>query len=122
MKFCLGPNCRRRCEGAYCDDCKGKRERARRGSSSERGYDWTWRTRALAFLAQYPLCGMRPPDGRGQFVAPIMSQCHDEKRVTPAVQVDHVEPHRGDKQKFWDEGNWQALCRECGARKSAAGL
>lgn len=61
---------------------------------------------------------MRPNGQR-----PVMSRCFDEQRVTLAYQVDHVVPHRGDQRLFWDElGNWQALCRNCGARKSAAGL
>ena len=67
--------------------------------------------------ARYPLCGMRPGDR-----APVMSRCHDEGRATAAVQVDHVEPHRGAELLFWDENNWQSLCAECGARKSQAGL
>jgi 5-methylcytosine-specific restriction protein A len=118
MRFCLHFGCRLRQAGPYCDEHKRQRERDRRGSSTERGYDWRWRTRATAFLAQYPLCGMRP-DGRH----PVMSRCFDERRVTAAVQVDHVEPHRGNDALFWDEDrNWQALCRECGARKSQAGL
>lgn len=25
--------------------------------------------------------------------------------------VDHVVPHRGDHDLFWDEDNWQASCR-----------
>lgn len=52
-----------------------------------------------------------------------MSQCHEQGMVTPAYQVDHVEPHRQDQRLFWDmEGNWQSLCQSCGARKSKAGL
>jgi 5-methylcytosine-specific restriction protein A len=40
-----------------------------------------------------------------------------------ATQTDHVRPHRGDRALFWDrEGNWQSLCRTCGARKTQAGL
>ncbi len=67
---------------------------------------------------RYPLCGMRP-GGK----VPVMSQCHDEGRTTPATQTDHVIPHKGDHTLFWDsEGNWQALCAACGARKSQAGL
>lgn len=54
---------------------------------------------------------------------PVMSRCHDEGRVTIAYQTDHVVPHKGDQALFWDtDGNWQSLCRECGARKSQAGL
>ncbi|WP_314945899.1 hypothetical protein [Bradyrhizobium cosmicum] len=28
----------------------------------------------------------------------------------PAVVVDHVKPHRGDRALFWDKRNWQPLC------------
>jgi 5-methylcytosine-specific restriction protein A len=52
-----------------------------------------------------------------------MSRCHDEGRVVPVFQVDHVVPHKGDPDLFWDElNNWQSLCAACGARKTAAGL
>lgn len=118
MRFCLWPRCGTRIsKGAYCALHGHEQEKATRGNSNDRGYNWQWRTRALAFLAMYPLCGMRPGGA-----APVMSQCHAEQRVTAAVQVDHVEPHRGDQALFWNEENWQSLCRECGARKSAAGL
>ena len=54
---------------------------------------------------------------------PVMSQCYREGRTTPATQTDHVIPHRGNQVLFWDAlHNWQALCLECGARKSQAGL
>ena len=25
--------------------------------------------------------------------------------------VDHIKPHKGDETLFWDETNWQALCK-----------
>lgn len=88
-----------------------------RGTPAQRGYDSTWRRRALAFLREYPLCGMRPGHR-----PPVMSECHAKGLLTAAVQVDHVIPHRGNSALFNDrEGNWQALCRACGARKSQAG-
>lgn len=30
-----------------------------------------------------------------------------------AEVVDHIVPHRGDEKLFWDESNWQALCKRC---------
>jgi 5-methylcytosine-specific restriction endonuclease McrA len=27
--------------------------------------------------------------------------------------VDHIIPHKGDKALFWDEKNWQPLCKYC---------
>jgi len=91
---------------------------ARRGSASERGYDARWQKAAAAFKRLFPLCGMRPGNRE-----PVMSRCHHEGRATAAYQVDHVVPHRGNQVLFWDsDGNWQSLCRQCGARKSRAGL
>ena len=36
--------------------------------------------------------------------------------------LDHIIPHRGDQKLFWDEGNWQALCKACHDRKTGRGL
>lgn len=37
--------------------------------------------------------------------------------------ADHIEPHRGDAEKFWDlEGNCQALCFRCHQSKTARWL
>jgi 5-methylcytosine-specific restriction protein A len=89
-----------------------------RRSSYARGYTKQWDKAARSFRLRHPLCGMRPNNQ-----APVMSQCYDEGRETPATQTDHVRPHRGDMTLFWDcLHNWQSLCRECGARKSQAGL
>lgn len=97
---------------------KQRQQDERRGSRQQRGYTRVWEHSSQQFLAEFPLCGMRP---NGQM--PVMSECHDKGLVTVAYQTDHVVPHKGNQQLFWDrEGNWQALCRSCGARKSAAGL
>ena len=65
-------------------------------SSSERGYTWAWTKARNAFLASHPLCvmclAMKPP------------------RINAANVVDHITPHQGDQELFWDEANWQALC------------
>ena len=29
---------------------------------------------------------------------------------TTVIDVGHIKPHRGDRQLFWDRGNWQPLC------------
>ena len=38
--------------------------------------------------------------------------CLRENRLTPATCVDHVEPHRGDYNKF-RLGKLQSLCAHC---------
>ena len=32
--------------------------------------------------------------------------------------VDHIRPHRGDPILFWDESNWQSLCKACHDKKT----
>ena len=90
----------------------------RRGTSYQRGYGPRWKQASKLFLKRYPLCGMRPNK-----VAPVMSRCREQGMTTPARQVDHVRPHRGNQQLFWDRvNNWQSLCGSCGSRKSQSGL
>jgi 5-methylcytosine-specific restriction protein A len=38
--------------------------------------------------------------------------CLERGVVTPATICDHVEPHRGDVNKFW-LGPFQSLCKPC---------
>lgn len=39
----------------------------------------------------------------------------------PSMLVaDHIKPHRGDEQLFWDRGNLQCLCKGCHDRVKQA--
>lgn len=66
-----------------------------RGSSAARGYGYKWQKARASFLASHPLCTM----------------CEKHGLVTPATVVDHIRPHRGNYDLFWDQDNWQALCK-----------
>ncbi len=46
-------------------------------------------------------------------INPFCIKCHIEGRITRATVVDHIKPHRGDQELFWDEYNWQPLCKKC---------
>lgn len=39
--------------------------------------------------------------------------CKQIGMTIPADTVDHIRPHKGDLNMFWDSRNWQALCRQC---------
>ena len=39
-------------------------------------------------------------------------------RTVPAVDVDHIRPHKGDPTLFWDPQNWQSLCKPCHSAKT----
>ena len=74
-----------------------------RGSAAARGYGRRWQRLRLQFLQRHPLC----------------EACKAEDRLTAATVVDHIEPHRGDQRLFWDQNNWQALCKPCHDAKTA---
>ena len=75
-------------------------------SAAARGYDARWQRARKIFLSRYPLC----------------AECQKNGILTPATVVDHIIPHRGDRNLFWDENNWQPLCKSCHDRKTGKGL
>ena len=79
---------------------------ALRGNAAARGYDTHWREARKLYLQRHPLC----------------VKCLEDKKITPATIVDHIVPHRGDKTLFWDQENWQALCKNCHDKKTGRGL
>jgi 5-methylcytosine-specific restriction protein A len=36
--------------------------------------------------------------------------CERDGMVKAASVVDHIKPHKGDPELFWNEANWMALC------------
>ena len=89
---------------------KGQAEPIGRSAVSKAGQallnSQAWRRASKAFLAVNPFCVTCKKKGLDVF----------------ASQTDHIEPHRGDPEIFWDESNWQPLCGPCGAEKSAKGM
>ncbi len=96
---CKYPSCPELTDKKFCD--KHKKTYGRR-SAKERGYDSRWRIARKRFLKENPLC----------------LECIKDNRLVEATVVDHIIPHRGDKSLFWDESNWQALCKSCHDRKT----
>lgn len=44
---------------------------------------------------------------------PLCTFCLERDIVTEATVCDHIEPHKGDPDLFWDDGNLQSLCAPC---------
>lgn len=76
---------------------------ARRGTAAERGYGYKWQQAREGFLRANPLCARH--QARDQIVA--------------ATVVDHITPHKGDMDLFWQRSNWQPLCKPCHDLKTA---
>ena len=68
-----------------------------RPSSAKRGYSTAWRTARAGYLAHHPFCVF----------------CHARGQYVLAEHVDHIIPHKGDKDRFWNKANWQPLCTVC---------
>lgn len=60
-------------------------------------YSYRWQQARAGFLRKHPLC----------------ANCQRRGIVTAAAVVDHIQPHRGDMNLFWDRRNWQPLCDHC---------
>ena len=84
---------------------KSERKSEVRGSAHERGYGARWQRARLAHLTQEPLC----------------RACLTTGHTTAATVVDHIRPHRGDLDLFWNAANWQSLCARCHNTKTAKG-
>ena len=89
---------------SMCARHAAAREAARRSERCLWYSSARWVRERGAFLRAHPLC----------------EECRRQGRITPASQVDHIRPHRGDAGLFWDQGNWQSLCAACHSRKTAA--
>ncbi len=66
-------------------------------TSTQRGYGYRWQQARARYLSDNPLC----------------AYCDQTGRTTTANVVDHKVPHHGDQKLFWDETNWQPLCKPC---------
>ena len=38
--------------------------------------------------------------------------CLTEGRTTAGTIVDHINPHKGDHNLFWDKTNWRTVCKK----------
>ena len=91
--------------GGYCDQHQERiRKKDReRGTAHQRGYNAEWEKKRIQFLDDNPLC----------------ADHFKRKLIEAATVVDHIIPHKGDQTLFWDQTNWQPLCKSCHDRKTA---
>lgn len=112
LRACSNYGCPHLTRERYCTSCMHRADLARdayeqsRAQAHQRGYDSEWRAYRLRFLHRHPFCA--DPYRR-----------HVDEKTRPAIQVDHIVPHKGDRRLFWEPRNHQSLCASCGGYKSA---
>ena len=110
---CSKPGCRALVPAGQGGRCPGHRavpfagavrtaDRARPGNGAPQGQQFyrneRWRKARETHLGHYPDC----------------ARCG-----APATSVDHIVPHDGSPEQFWNTANWQSLCADCHNSKSA---
>ena len=108
LRPCLHPGCRELVRCGYCDKHRPK-DSARRSTESRRWRGWyslpIWTDNLRpAQLLREPWC----------------RECARQDRRVRATDVDHIEPHNGDWEKFTDRSNLQSLCHSCHSAKTMA--
>jgi 5-methylcytosine-specific restriction enzyme A len=100
LKPCNKQGCSQLTREQYCEVHKQLNNQydKNRGTAAQRGYGARWRKVRTHYLAKHPVC---------------VRCCH------VATVVDHIIPHKGDMNLFWDRNNWQPLCKTCHDRKTA---
>lgn len=102
---CVHPGCEVLTTTGRCPahpKLRPKYDDSRRPDAAARGYGPAWQKARDIYLKRNPFC-----------VICLQRSWHERATV-----VDHIVPHKGDKRLFWDQKNWQALCRKCHDRKT----
>jgi 5-methylcytosine-specific restriction endonuclease McrA len=71
-------------------------------------YDGAWAKASKAYINEYPICVLCAAEGRIN-----VNALADTVTRQRSLVVDHIEPHRNDRALFWNQDNWQTLCRLC---------
>ena len=103
MKPCAYPGCSNLVSGGYCEKHKASRQAVRDMASQGLYGTRLWKRIRERQLAKDPWC----------------ADCLRTGIYVSATDVDHVERHMGDKDKFF-RGPFQSLCHSCHSKKTAS--
>lgn len=108
-RFCKFNGCNERVvvRQVYCPYHRQRIDRSMREGSYQKTTNQLyntpqWRKVRSSYLRQHPLC----------------VQCKQNGYIVAATEVDHINPHKGNDLLFWDESNFQPLCKPCHSAKT----
>lgn len=99
--------------GGYCTRHTRQNRNIKREHSLERGISAEWH-----YL--YSSARWRKIRAAQLISEPFCRNCASKGIRTKAEDVDHIIPHRGNRQMFYDSSNLQSLCHSCHSRKTIA--
>ena len=104
LRKCTYPGCNVLVKSGRCVAHARARDRVTHDPDSKKLYNSPqWQALRAAQLAKDPWC----------------ADCLKRGEHMPATEVDHIVPHRGDPQLFFDEKNLQSLCKPDHSSKTA---
>nr|WP_241735042.1 HNH endonuclease signature motif containing protein [Paenibacillus alvei] len=105
MRPCSKPGCPELTIERYCSKHKETASQAMPSRSYAKMYGRRWRNYREQYLAIHPLC--------------VCHECKAREIPLSADVVDHIKPHKGDYNLFWDPKNHQPMSKRCHDRKTA---
>jgi len=103
---CSSPHCPHFVIEGRCASCRRKYEETRPHAFSRAWYrSPRWQALRRAALRAQPFCSL----------------CEVEGRRRATTDADHIEPHRGSPELFWNPANIQALCHAHHSAKTQSG-
>lgn len=105
---CSVAGCPRLGSGGRCDEHRKAHWRTQQQARGEEGRlsnSRRYKVARMHYLSEHPRCA-DPFKTHGQ-------------ALVIATVLDHITPHRGDFELFWNQSNWQGLCESCNQRKTA---
>ena len=105
LQVCNEPGCNQLVRSYRCEQHSRESNRsksARRATGHEKAYNYKWGKASKKYRKHNPLC----------------VSCQLSGRTSAASCVDHIIPHRGSNDLFWDKGNWCSLCWRCHSAKT----
>lgn len=102
---CSHQGCSALTKERYCNEHKIKAIKSMPSRQYGYLYGSRWRKYRAHYLMTHPLC--------------VCADCKQSEIPLPADVVDHIVPHKGDINLFWDISNHQPMAKRCHDKKTA---
>lgn len=105
LKICSRPGCNKTTTERYCAEHKKhywSEYDKKRGTRTQRGYDYAWYKFRKSYIARNPLCVF----------------CKEQGFLVSATEIDHIKRLADHPELKYDEINLRALCKPCHSKRT----